>query len=186
MMWPFERGLERSYAARVVPAPISVLSPPTAARAPLPDYPRWYPTVPAIGDLIAALPPGASVAASEVGYIAAAAPRATIIDLVGLNDIHIGLQGFSMEGLLARKPDFIWFPDTHYTGLRGAMFGDPRLYTQYSVITDMFNFGVAIRRDSPLRGVIEIGVRAAWAKLYPSASLEQYVVLDGYVPGRQQ
>jgi hypothetical protein len=179
---PFELGLERSYTARVIPAPIAVPSPPVAARTPLQNYPRWYPTVPAIGDLIAALPPGAAVAASEVGYISAAAPRATIIDLVGLNDTHIGLQGFSMEGLLARKPDLIWFPDTNYTGLRAEMFSDPRLYAQYIVIADMFNFGVAIRRDSPLRGAIERGVRVAWSKLYPTADLAGYVVPDGYQP----
>jgi hypothetical protein len=185
LLRPFELGLEKRYTARVVPAAIAVPTPPTAAHVPLPSYPRWYPTVPAVGDLIASLPAGAAVAASEVGYIAAAAPHATIIDLVGLNDTHFGLEGFSMDGLLARKPDLIWFPDTSYTGLRARMFSDPRLYAQYIVIADMFNFGVAIRRDSPLRKGVERGVRAAWSKLYPTANLAEYVVSDGYIPSRQ-
>jgi len=179
---PFELGLEKIYSARVVPAAIAVPALPVAARTLLQQYEHWYPTVPVIGDLIATLPPGAVVAASEVGYIAAAAPHASIIDLVGLNDTRIGLHGFSMEGLLARKPDLIWFPHSDYTGLRATMFSDPKLYANYVVVADMFNFGIAIRRDSPMRDAVETGVRNAWSKLYPTARLSDYTVPDDYVP----
>jgi hypothetical protein len=137
-----------------------------------------------LGELIASLPPGAVVAASEVGYIAAIAPRATIIDLVGLNDTQIGLRGFSMDDLLARAPDLIWFPHTDYTGLRAQILEDPRLYARYVVIADVFNFGIAIRRESPLRGEVEKGLLKAWSKLYPASNLVEYVVRDGYVPPR--
>jgi hypothetical protein len=178
---PIELGLEKTYSARVVPAAIAVPVLPVAARTPLQQYEHWYPTVPVVGDLIAALPPGAVVAASEVGYIAAAAPKATIIDLVGLNDTRIGLHGFSMEELLARKPDLIWFPHSDYTGLRATMLSDPKLYTNYVVVADMFNFGIAIRRDSPMHDAVESGVRKAWSKLYPSARLADYTVPNDYL-----
>jgi hypothetical protein len=183
---PFELGLERDYTARVVPQPVAVPALPLSPRVALPRYNKWYPTVPVLGRLIAALPPGAIVAASEVGYIAAAAPHATIIDLVGLNDTSIGLHGFSMDSLLARAPDLIWFPHTDYTGLRATILSDPRLYEQYVVIADAFDFGVAIRRTSALRGDIERELRTAWRKLYPSASLADYVVPDSYTPDRMQ
>jgi hypothetical protein len=183
---PFELELERSYTARVVPQPIAVPSLPITPRTPMPRYALWYPTVPVLGGLIAALPPGAVIAASEVGYIAAAAPHATIIDLVGLNDTSIGLHGFSMDGLLARAPDLIWLPHTDYTGLRAAMLSDPRLYEQYVVIADAFNFGIAIRRTSALRGDVERELHTAWQKLYPSSNFADYVVPDGYTPDRMQ
>ena len=181
---PFELGLERGYTARVVPQPIAVPSLPVSPSTPMARYDKWYPTVPVLGELIASLPPGAVVAASEVGYIAAIAPRATIIDLVGLNDTQIGLRGFSMDDLLARAPDLIWFPHTDYTGLRAQILEDPRLYARYVVIADVFNFGIAIRRESPLRGEVEKGLLKAWSKLYPASNLVEYVVRDGYVPPR--
>jgi hypothetical protein len=183
---PFESGLERSYTARVVPQPVTVPSLPVAPRTALPRYGKWYPTVPVLGRLIAALPPGAVVAASEVGYIAAAAPHATIIDLVGLNDTSIGLHGFSMDRLLARAPDLIWLPHTDYTGLRAIILSDPRLYEQYVVIADAFDFGIAIRRSSALRGDVERELRTAWQKLYPATNLADYVVPDSYAPDRMQ
>jgi hypothetical protein len=183
-MRPFELGLERSYTARVVPQPIAVPSLPVTPHTPMPRYERWYPTVPVLGSLVAALPPGAVVAASEVGYIGAIAPKVTVIDLVGLNDTRIGLHGFSMDQLLERAPDLIWMPHTDYTGLRAAILSDPRLYEQYVVVADAFNFGIAIRRSSALRGPLETGLRTAWAKLYPSTNLAEYVVPDGYTPDR--
>ena len=186
VMRPFELGLERDYTARVVPPPVAVPSLPVTPRTPMPHYAKWYPTVPALGRVIAALPPGAVVAASEVGYIAAAAPHATIIDLVGLNDTSIGLHGFSMDRLLARAPDLIWFPHTDYTGLRAAILSDPRLYEQYVVIADAFDFGIAIRRSSALRGDVERGLQTAWRKLYPSTDLADYTVPDSYAPDRMQ
>jgi hypothetical protein len=183
---PFELRLERSYTAHVVPQPVAVPSLPIAPRTALPHYDKWYPTVPVLGRLIAALPRGAVVAASEVGYIAAAAPHATIIDLVGLNDTSIGLHGFSMDGLLARAPDLIWLPHTDYTGLRATILSDPRLYEQYVVVADAFDFGIAIRRTSALRGDVERELRTAWQKLYPGTNLADYVVLVSYAPDRMQ
>jgi hypothetical protein len=129
-----------------------------------------------MGELAASLPPGAVIAASEVGYLACSAPAATIIDLVGLNDTHIAVHGFSMDYLLSRSPDLIWFPDRDYTGLRAAFFSDARLFSRYVVIADALNYGVAIRRDSPLRGAIEQHLLAIWPTLYPAQKLSDFIV----------
>lgn len=178
---PLEFVAERKYFARVVPAAIAVPTLPVAAPDPIAPT-SWFPTVPAIAQAVAGLPAGATIAASEVGYLACIAPHANIIDLVGLNDTRIGIHGFSMEELLARAPDLIWLPHTDYTGLRATMFADPRLFAHYIIITNAFNYGIAIRRDSPMRNAIEQAVRAAWSTLYPSRSITDYIVSDRYVP----
>ena len=180
---PVEAGWERQYVARVVPAPIPVPTPPVRASAELPDFGGgWNPINPAIARMVASLPPGITVAASEVGYLGCLAPRANIIDLVGLNDTRIGVHGFSMDDLLARAPDLIWLPHTAYTGLRAQMLGDPRLFARYVVINDVFYYGVAIRRDSPMREAIESALRTTWNELYPSWRMADYVVSERYAP----
>jgi hypothetical protein len=183
---PIEIGWEKQYVARVVPAPIPVPALPVQASGPLPVFGgKWFPVNPVIARLVAALPPGATVAASEVGYLACISPHANIIDLVGLNDTRIGMQGFSMDDLMERAPDLIWLPHTAYTGLRATMFADPRLFSRYIVIADIFYYGIAIRRDSPMRGAIEQGVRAAWSTLYPTWRMTDYVVSQRYTPATQ-
>jgi hypothetical protein len=177
---PIELGLEQRYQAWVMPAPIPFPALPVAASEPLPYY-NWIKQR-GISQVAAALPAGAVMAASEVGYVACIAPQVTVIDLVGLNDRRIGVQGFSMDDLLARAPDLVWLPQEHYTGLLATMYTDRRLFEQYVVIADAFNFGVAIRRESPLRGEIERNVRAAWTELYPSRSIADYIVADHYIP----
>jgi hypothetical protein len=180
---PIELMAERSYQARVVSAPIPVPSLPILADDPLPIFGGKYaPVYPAAARLVAALPAGARVAASEVGYLGALAPQATIIDLVGLNDTRIGVRGFSMDDLLARAPDFIWLPDPAYTGLRAILLSDPRFFERYIVVASVFTSGVAIRRDSPIRHDVEAGLRKTWAELYPSWSIEDYTVPASYVP----
>lgn len=183
---PIEVGWERQYTRLVVPAPIPVPTPPVRASGELPDFGgNWNPVNPAVARLVASLPKGVTVAASEVGYLGGLAPQANIIDLVGLNDTRIGIHGFSMDDLLARSPDLIWLPHTAYTGLRSAMLGDPRLFERYIVINDAFYFGVAIRRDSPVRAQIEQALRTAWNELYPSWRMADYVVSNHYAPATQ-
>lgn len=137
----------------------------------------WLRTILVLGKEVAApLPPGASIAASEVGYLGAVAPGVTVIDLVGLNDTRIARRGLSMDDLLARAPDLIWLPHTHYTGLRAAILRDPRLFDAYEVFDHAFSYGVAVRKDSAARDRIEAGLRAGWAALYPGRAMEDYRV----------
>jgi hypothetical protein len=89
-----------------------------------------------------------------------------------------------MDRLLERAPDLIWFPHTDYTGLRSTILSDPRLFAQYVVIADAFDFGIAIRRASAYRGALERGLLTAWSRLYPSSNLSEYTVPDGFTPDR--
>lgn len=168
---PIELHWESQYRAWVIPPPIAF---PALPGDPLPAY-NWI-KEPDIVGIIARLPAGAVVAASEVGYLGALAPRATLIDLVGLNDTRIGLKGFSMDDLMARAPDLIWLPQEHYTGLLATMLEDPRLFERYIVVGHAFNFGIAIRCDSALREDLEDGIRKAWRERYPTHRLSDYVV----------
>jgi len=169
-----ELGLEHQYRAWVMPKPIPVPALPVAATEPLPEY-NWF-KQPGLSQIVSRLPAGSVIAASEVGYLGAIAPQTTLIDLVGLNDTTIGTKGFSMEGLLARAPDLIWLPQGHYTGLLATIFSDPRLLDRFVVIASAFDFGIAIRCDSPLRSEIERQVSDVWPVLYPSQRLTDYRV----------
>jgi hypothetical protein len=156
------------------PVPAPALS--IAASEPLPVV-GWFAAIRHLSDdVVARLPAGARIAASEVGYLGAASPNAEIIDIVGLNDTRIGARGFSMDDLLDRAPDLIWLPHWDYTGLRGMMLSDARLFERYRVIAGAFNYGIAIRIDSPLRSQIETAVRVAGSRLYAAQNLEAYVV----------
>ena len=62
------------------------------------------------------------------------------------------------------------------------MLGDPRLFARYVVINDVFYYGVAIRRDSPMREAIESALRTTWNELYPSWRMADYVVSERYAP----
>jgi hypothetical protein len=169
-------AIDRLYFAALLPQSVAVPRLEYRAAAPLPEKP-WFTVVRQIGDgIISRLPAGSIVAASEVGYIGSMAPHVTIVDLVGLNDTQIGRTGLSMSYLLGFKPDIIWLPHKDYTGLRSMMLSDPRLYERYIVIADAFNYGFAIRRDSPHRASIEKDVAAAWAKLYPDLAMPDHIV----------
>jgi hypothetical protein len=126
-------------------------------------------------EIVSKLPKGAVVAASEVGYLGATAQHVSIVDLVGLNDTTIGLGQFSMDYVLEKSPDLIWFPHPDYVGLRKAMFEDPRLFERYTVIGDAFDYGIAIRKDSPYRENIEKRVADTFDTLYGERDLSAYI-----------
>jgi hypothetical protein len=136
--------LEARYNAIFVPPPVPE---PRFARATF--SPRdWWDNNKSFGDdVIARLPAGFTVAASEVGYIGVAGPEIEIIDLVGLNDTEIGRRGFSMGYIIERRPNLIWLPHSDYTGLRAAILADPRFLHRYAYYPDAFNYGLAVRRD---------------------------------------
>jgi hypothetical protein len=127
-------------------------------------------------DLASELPPNATLAATEVGYLGAHASQVNIIDLAGLNDTDIALHGFNMARFLARKPDLIWMPNYDYTYQRGIMFSDPAFLAQYDVYAGAGNYGLAVRKDSPFRAQIDHQLAIFWQKLYPNTNPADYLV----------
>jgi hypothetical protein len=147
-----------------------------AATRPLPRH-YWFLEMTEMADkLIKPLPKGATIAASEVGYLGGAAPEINVIDLAGLNDPQIALHGFNMDELLARKPDIIWMPHTDYTYQRGLMFTNPGLLEQYDVLVGAFGYGMALRKDSPVRPQIDRQMKIVWHDLYPGIAMKDYLV----------
>ncbi len=173
---PLQRAAADAYLRAIKPAPIAVPSLPIKAAIALPKR-GWFEVIRQISDVvIGPLPKGAVVALSEVGYVGVNALNKTVIDLVGLNDTTIGRKGFSMDYVLARQPDLIWLPNDDYTGLVSTIVSDRRLYERYTVIAGAFNYGIAIRRDSRHRALIEQRITEAWATLYPRHNIADYVV----------
>jgi hypothetical protein len=172
---PLQHLLERAYVRLVVPAPIQGSSFALRTSNPIPGT-EWFPTIQSVAQLIAHLPAEATVAASEVGYLGYASPDRYILDLAGLNDTRIALHGFSMDYLLQKSPDFIWLPHTDYSGLRALMFSDQRFFDRYFVVAGAFNYGIAIRRNSPYRKDIERELSVIWESTYPNLPMADFIV----------
>ncbi len=165
------RQLEHGHHFEYDPAQLNI-----TATTPLPAV-DWQPIMQAItDDLVAPLPPGTTVAATEVGYLGVRASRINIIDLAGLNDNDIALHGFNTTRFLARKPDLIWMPNTAYTYQRGELFSDPDFQRQYDIYADAGDYGIAIRKDSPVRPQIEHQFSIFWSDVYPGTKPSDYLV----------
>jgi len=163
----FEHGSHDEYDAAQLNITASTALPPVG----------WQSMMTSItDDLIAPLPPGATVAATEVGYLGERASQNNIIDLAGLNDTDIALHGFRVGPFLQRKPDLIWMPNTDYTYQRGILFSDPTLLAQYNLYADGGNYGIAVRKDSPFRSQIDRQLRIFWARTYPGSDPSSYLV----------
>jgi hypothetical protein len=147
-----------------------------AATTPLPPT-DWQTMMLAVtDDLAVSLPPNTTLAATEVGYLGERATQLNLIDLAGLNDTDIALHGFNMARFLARKPDLIWMPNSDYTYQRGIMFSDPAFLAQYDIYADAGNYGLAVRKDSPVRPQIDHQLAIFWQKLYPHTNPAAYQV----------
>lgn len=170
------RHMEAVRMRHVMPAPIAVPNLPIDASKPLPSIP-WFVNIRQVGDkILSVLPPGSVVAASEVGYISSRNLAITIIDLAGLNNKDFALHGFSMNALLEKKPDLIWFPANDYTGQRSIIFSDKTLLKDYIIIRDAFDFGIAIRINSVNKSILEDVINKQWNVLYPGYNLKDYIV----------
>jgi hypothetical protein len=147
-----------------------------AATVPLPTIP-WDVMMTDFTDLLAAqLPKGVTVAATEAGYLGERAAQMNLIDLAGLNDNEIALQGFDLQALLLRKPDVIWMPNSDYTYQNALMMSDPELLKEYDVYAGAANYGLAIRKDSPYRTQIEQQMQVFWNAVYPGYKMSDYLV----------
>jgi hypothetical protein len=141
---------------------------PAAPQLPKLDYDRALHEF--ADDLVSGLPDGATIAATEVGYLGARFPRIDVIDLSGLNDTAIARNGFSAAAVLERSPDLIWLPHDDYTYQRGVLLTDPLFLQRYRVYPGAMNYGIAILKSSPYRTALELRLAAAWQKLYPSST----------------
>jgi hypothetical protein len=126
--------------------------------------------------LVQPLPKGATIAATEVGYIGALAPQVNVIDMAGLNDEQIAVNRFSASKLLARKPDLIWMPHVQYTYQRGLLFTEPELLRDYLFVDGAASYGLAIRKNSPYFSQLKQEMDAYWAKRYPRYAMADFVV----------
>jgi len=127
-------------------------------------------------DIVASLPSGATIAASEVGYLGARVPHINVIDLAGLNDNEFALHGFSTNALIRRNPDLVWLPHNDYTYQRGILLTDPAFLDKYELYGGALNYGVAISKTSPYRSLLERQLNLVWQRLYPGLEPEDYLV----------
>jgi hypothetical protein len=147
-----------------------------SASAPLPGVP-WDVMMRDLTDLLVVpLPRGATMAATEVGYLGERASQVNVIDMAGLNDNEIALHGFDVHALLLRKPDVIWMPNNDYTYLNAWMMSDPELIKEYDVYAGAANYGLAVRKDSPYRAEIDRQMKVFWSAVYPGYRMSDYLV----------
>lgn len=146
------------------------------AQAKLPQVHSWT----LFPEFARSLPTGTKMEASEVGYLGACAPQITIIDSAGLNDPYLAKHLMSVDYLLDQKPDIIWFPHPDYTRFYGAFSSDPRLLRDYVVYGQAFDFGVAIRKNSPRQRQIAAAFDEAWSTTYRGFDLNRYQVTAVY------
>lgn len=109
------------------------------------------------------LPPGVSIAATEVGRLSAFNPHLIIHDLSGLNDPEFR-YGFIAEDLFIRHPDIITFVHDHYEGMIEQIKGHPQ-FTKYisalNFLPETSNLslgaGIFVNIDSPrARAIFEV------------------------------
>jgi hypothetical protein len=166
--WGLQVRLEALAERRVLSYHSVTFDTPGSIQLPQLDYDRTVYDF--ADDLVAGLPDGATIAATEVGYIGARFPRINVIDMAGLNDTKIALQGFSPSQFIARSPDLIWLPHDDYTWQRGRLLTDPLFLQQYDVYPAAMDYGVALLKSSPYRTTLDLRLAAAWKDLYPSST----------------
>ncbi len=138
----------------------------------LPQLPWQNDLVAFSNDVACKLPYGVKIAAGEDGYLSAQCHNLPIVDMGGLNDNVIARTGFSAEYVLQKKPDLIWMPNSDFYDVwRQKLFLNPAFQTNYDYIADAFNFGIAIRKDSPYYAQILAVLRQAWPKYYPNTCI---------------
>ncbi|MCD4706627.1 MAG: hypothetical protein K8S62_02695 [Candidatus Sabulitectum sp.] len=143
---------------------------------PLP-YLNWWDAILHMSSIVGNLPPGASVAATEYGYISAENPSATIVDMAGLHDMTLVKEGFSSSYILSQQPDLIWMPHIDYTFFNAQLIDDSAFFADYNFYPGIFNYGVAVRRNSELYTVILCSFEKEFSLAYPGAKLGDYLAI---------
>jgi len=144
------------------------------ASTPLPEIDSWQASH-EIARLASESPPGTSFAMSEHGLVGASAPRAVIIDLLGLHDPIFARRGFSAAELWRRKPDAIWMPHPDHTQMLHDILASDELWHDYVFYPDAFTYGIALRKDSPRFAELAGLFWQRWQVTYPGLPPHNYV-----------
>ncbi len=97
-----------------------------------------------------------TMAASEHGYISALHRDNVVVCLAGLHNTHI-LKERAFNTTVIRKsldeykPDFMWLPHVDYPVLRHDLIYSKIFRKNYDLYYNIFDFGIAIRKDSPFK-----------------------------------
>jgi hypothetical protein len=135
------------------------------ATPPLPTL-DWAPSMRAIARLVAESPPDTLWAMSEHGFVGALFPDVTIIDLAGLHDRNTLRSQPIAAHVLEQRPDVIWFPHAHYTGMVAELEASRALAEDYDYWPGAFDYGLAVRKHSPLRAQIDRAIQDVWRACY--------------------
>lgn len=140
----------------------------------LPESVPWWDSISYMASLVGELPDGVTVAATEHGYLASENMHAVIIDMAGLHDIEFARSGFSSERILSREPDLVWLPHLDYTWFRKALLDDPVFHDDYDYYPGVMNYGIALRRESPLHDEMLTALEAVFRRAYPGETLGDF------------
>jgi hypothetical protein len=144
------------------------------AAAPLPDLDSWQASH-EIARLAAESPPGTTFAMSEHGLVGSYAPRAVIVDVLGLHDRIFARNGFSVAELWRRQPDVIWMPHPDHTQMLRDIFDSDELWQHYLFYPDAFSYGVALRQDGPHSAILANLFKKLWQAAYPGLRQDDYL-----------
>jgi hypothetical protein len=134
--------------------------------------------------LAAASPPGTTIALSEHGLVGADAPRAVLIDVLGLHDPIFARHGFTAAELWRRKPDVIWMPHPDHTQMLHDILASEELWRHYVFYPEAFTYGLALRLDGPRTELLRGLLSARWRAIYPGLRPEDHVAQPRSAPGR--
>ena len=164
----------RRYEARAERQPLAELGGYTIAAAePLPDEDSWR-AAGEMAELAAAAPPGARLAMSEHGLVAARAPAAVIIDVIGLHDRWFARHRFTAAELFRRRPDLIWMPHPDYTQMIRDILDSDDFWRDFDFYPDALSFGVAVRRDGDAAAALRRLFAARFAADHPALRLDDH------------
>ncbi len=122
--------------------------------------------------VVKTLPAGTKFVMTEHGYVGANNLHINIIDVIGLHSRYIAHNGFSTDWLFAQQPDAFWVPHWNYTCLNNKIFSHPEFWDHYVLYPLLFNWGIALRKDSPHYEVMLDALTQKVHELYPEVSMD--------------
>jgi hypothetical protein len=143
----------------------------------MPESIPWWDSISYMSSLVGELPAGVTVAATEHGFLASENLHAVILDMAGLHDLELARTGFSPERIFDRNPDLIWLPHTDYTLFRKALLDDPVFQNGYDYYPGVMNYGVALRRESPLHDEMLSALESVFRIACPGETLNDFLAV---------